>query len=402
MAVQIKDDAPDLMAFVEDPNDRNVVQDSFKLLDLRNCELVSGGIKEAIEVLSQRKSPKYLIIDVSKSDLPISELNRLMEVAEPGVGIIVLGKKNDVGIYRDLIKMGVSDYLVAPLLPEILWRALKTLTVGEDKSKSTHSKVGKVIAISGSRGGVGTTILATNIGAVLSEEKSRRTVLVDLDLHYGTVSLYCDVKVNEGFMDAIQNPDRMDKIIIERMLVPVNDRFSIVSSLEALTVDLKYNIKGIQTLFSYLTKIFHYVLVDIPHHSDQATNAVISNADMLVLITDPSLPGLRDTKRITELFGHEATGRRVIVVINKAEAYTKNEVTQTFFEEALNRKVGHVIKYDSVTPMECINNGKLLYKEEGPLSTGIREIVDDLLGVRSTEIQKKGGIGTFFKSFKLS
>ncbi len=400
MPTTSKVDSADILAFIEDPNDAEIVRDTFSRLDFKKSEIINGGVKEAIEALSHKRTAKYLVIDVSKSELPISDLNRLTEVCEPGVGVIVLGKKNDVGLYRDLMKLGISDYLVTPLLPEILWRALRSLAFGEEKNTAGRSKVGKIIAFAGSRGGVGVTFIATNFGSILSAEKARRTVLVDLDLHFGTVSLYCDLKQNTGLLEALQNPDRIDQIFINRLLIPVNDRYSVISSDESLSEQLTYNLEGLETLFNHLSNLFHYVLVDIPHHSDQATKEVISHADMMVLVTDPTLPGLRDTKRLIQQFGEEGTGRRVILALNKFGVYGEEEIKPNEFEETINRKINHVIHFDNETPMNCINNGKLLNNQEGTLANSLRDLVDDLLGIRKPE-KPEHSFGGLLKRFKL-
>ncbi len=400
MATQSKGDNPDLIAYIEDTSDRDIVRDSLQKLNMKKVEVITGGVKEAIENLSQRNSPQYLLIDVSKSELPISDLSRLTEVCEPNVKIIVIGKKNDVGLYRDLMNLGISEYVVSPLLPEIIWRAINSMMLGEQKAKSAQGKVGKIIAFAGSRGGVGVSFIAANFGAILSDEKSRRTVLVDLDLHYGTVSLYCDTVQNTGLLDALQNPSRIDTIFLNRLLSPVNDRYSVISSDESLSDQLQYNLEGLEMLFTHLTNLFHYVLVDIPHHSDPATKEVIKNADVMVLVTDPTLQGLRDSKRLIELYGDEGAGRRIILAMNKFGVYGDEEVKPDDFEQTLNRKVNHILRFDHETPMKCINNGTLLNKQEGPLAQGLRDLVDDLLGIR-THGKEDSAIGGLLKKLKL-
>jgi len=219
-------------------------------------------------------------------------------------------------------------------------------------------------------------------------------------LHYGTVCLYLDLKPKYGFSDALENPDNIDKVFIDRLLTPVNDHFFVLSSEEPLEEPLKYKVDGIESLLSHLSKLFHYVIVDVPHYSDAITQNVIENAQLVILITDPSLAGLRDSGRLIRFFGEKESSRRIILVMNKVGGSGKNELAPSDFEHALNHKVNHVIPYDSLIALECVNQGKTLVDEDNSLAQSIRKIVDDVLGIRETE-EKLGTLGSFFKRIKL-
>ncbi|MBY0502083.1 MAG: AAA family ATPase [Alphaproteobacteria bacterium] len=398
--VVAKTEPNQFIAFLESSQDLEIAREAFKSVNLKNVEIIQGGVKEAITLFSQRTSPRYLIVDVSKSDLPVSDLSRLSEVCEPGVIVLAVGERNDVGLYRDLMRLGIFEYVVSPLFPEILTRAIKSMIFGEEKTKSGQSKTGKVISFVGSRGGVGTTFLSTNFAAILSKEKARRSVVLDLDLQFGTVPLYFDLKPSYGLRDVLENPDRIDNVFIERLLTPVNDRLFIIGSEEPLDEVMKYKTEGLEVLISYLAKQFHYVIIDVPHYSNAITRSVLGSSHILVLVTDSSLGGLRDSGRLISLFGGEGTGRRVIVVMNKMGNYVKNEVKVTDFEQALNHKINHVIDFDNFNPLDCINNAKTLVNQESALSGSIRKIVDDVIGARPMS-DSKNIITNFLKMLKL-
>ncbi len=289
-----KADSLQFMAFLEDEGDLEAVREAVKGITLQTSEVLRGGIKEAIEVFSHQRSPQYLLVDISLSDLPVSDLSRLSDVCEPGVSVIAVGTRNDVGLYRDLMKVGILEYLVRPLFPDILGRALKNMIMGEDKGKKSNPKLGKIIAVAGARGGVGSTFLATNFAAILATEKSRRIVLVDLDTYYGTVALYLDLKSNFGLRSALEDPDRLDQLFLERLLNPVNERLFVLSSEDALEESLTYSGEGLEKLLNALSKLFHYVIVDLPHFSNELTQTVVENAHIMMAVTDLSLAGLRD------------------------------------------------------------------------------------------------------------
>jgi pilus assembly protein CpaE len=389
-----------LMAFLEEKKDIDVIRKVFKENDIQNTEIVKGGIKEAIELFLHQRSPQYLVIDISKSDLPLSDLARFSEVCEPGTSLIAVGHKNDVGLYRDLMKIGIFEYVVSPLLPEIIGRALKNMILGEEKGKESLSRFGKIIAVVGSRGGVGSTFIATNIATILSVEKLRRIAIVDFDLHFGTVTLNLDLKPSYGLRNALEEPDRVDQVFLERLLIPVNEHLYALDSEEPLDEPLKYSADAIENLLKNLSKLFHYVIVDLPHYSDESTLTVLANAKIMILVTDPSLAGLRDSGRLLRLFGGEGVDHRSICVINKFGAFQKGEVSIPDFEEALKVKIEHILPYDSLIPMEYVNRGKTLADQVNPLASGIRKIANDVQGIKEVEKQQSG-LERFLQSIKL-
>jgi len=395
-----KTEQTQFIAFLENLQDMEVVREAFKVVNIKNIEIIQGGVKEAIALFSHRSSPHYLIIDISKSDLPVSDLSRLAELCELGISVLAIGDKNDVGLYRDLMKLGIFEYLVSPLFPEIITRALKAMVFGEEKGKGSQTKTGKIVAFVGARGGVGSTFLATNFACMMSIEKSRRTVVLDLDLYYGTVSLYFDLRSNVGLDDILENPERMDQLFIERLLIPVNERLFVLSSETPLDEQIKYKIEGFDILLKFLTKNFHYVVIDIPHYSTIITQKVIVNAHIMVLVTDSSLAGLRDSGRLITLFGTEGAGRRIVMVMNKYGVYGKSEVKIPDFEQALNHKINYVIPFDNFYPLDCINQGKSLAGKDMPIAKSIRTIVDDIVGLRPPE-EPSGGFFSLFHKKKL-
>lgn len=381
-------------AFIESAADIEVLNNVVKQLNLKSYEVINGGVKEAIELYGDKKSPAYLIIDISNSELPISDVGRLLEVCSPNVNIIAVGLKNEVSIYRDLRKIGIYEYLLSPLFPEILERTLSSMLSGQSKVEAP-AKVGKIIACMGSRGGVGTTFITSNLAAMLSGEKLRRVVLLDLDPYFGTLSLNFDLKPNAGLRDAFENPARIDQVFIDRLLTSVNERLFILSSEEALQEKTKYKIEGLEELLKYLSKQFHYVIVDVPHFYNDLISAMILKANILVLISEPSITGLRDSGRILQFVRTESRSNRSIIVLNKYGQYGKSEISTEAVEKVLKNKVNHVIRYDNVIPAESINQGKVLVNEKNPIADSIRNLMFDILGAR--QITEK--VGWFRKFF---
>jgi pilus assembly protein CpaE len=142
----------DFIAFVADRATEQVLK-SFVLEEtMPHTHIAIGGIDDAIAYLSKvPRSPLFLLVDLHGSTMPLSDLGRLAQVCEPSVQVVALGERNDVGLFRSLLKLGVRDYLVKPLTVELLKR---TVNVTEGKvSQVSASRVGKAILLTKPTGG---------------------------------------------------------------------------------------------------------------------------------------------------------------------------------------------------------------------------------------------------------
>ena len=158
------------------------------------------------------------MVDLSDSELPLSDINSLADVCEPGVTVVAFGQRNDCGLFRDLLQHGVADYLVKPITPALLQKAILSASEQSGVVKSSH-KLGKLVAVTGTRGGVGSTTVATSVAWLIAHERRRRVALVDLDLQFGTVALSLDLEPSHGLREALENPNRIDGLFMDRVLV---------------------------------------------------------------------------------------------------------------------------------------------------------------------------------------
>src|SRR5437016_5660103 len=202
------------MAFMADADSERVMGELIAGQALDGV-VMRGGIARAIEYLGAERSPQTLIVDLSGVDMPVTLVHTLADECEPGVSVIAIGERDEVGLYRDLLRAGVTDYVVKPLTPEILARSLH-LSANPDAGGMISQKLGKMIAFVGARGGVGATSLASNLAWYLSDRQSRRIVLVDFDLQNGSCALALNVKPASGLRDALDNPVRIDATLLER------------------------------------------------------------------------------------------------------------------------------------------------------------------------------------------
>ena len=194
-----------------------------------------GGIASAVRALGAMPCPEFLIVDISESMDPRSDMQTLADVCEPNTAVLAIGTLNDVTLYRDLINAGVHDYLVKPLSEEDLSDSvlsaielLKAVEEDMDTGAAPTSGARQVIFI-GVRGGLGASTMAANT-AWLAAERGDKAALLDLDLYFGTDALQFDLEPGRGLVDALENPSRVDSLFLERAVVKPHENLSILAA----------------------------------------------------------------------------------------------------------------------------------------------------------------------------
>ncbi len=383
-----------VLAFVSDDTSESIVRAVIAELMVPFANVQRGDAMAAGRYLASHRSPRILIVDLSRSDLPVSTMAGLADVCEPGVAVLAIGDRNDVGLFRDLIGLGISDYLVKPLSRDLLSRALGGLLEGRPETTGTGrgvARTGRVVAVVGARGGVGTTTVAVNLAWSLAEGNARRVALLDLDLHQGSAALMLDVKPGPALREAILNPDRIDAQFIERATARHGERLFVIAGEEAFDDDIPLASDGVSRLVGALKSQFHYVVVDMPDVTQSGTQQVLAEAAAVVVVGEPSLAGARDCTRITNMIRIQTPRQRVLVAVNRIGAYRRGELSEADFEKALGRPVDVRIAFDPVHALEDANLGHPAAARSGSLASGVRRLIDEIGGSPAAGVAQRGG-----------
>jgi pilus assembly protein CpaE len=379
------------LAFVADPETYAVVDQVVGEMMLPNASIRQGGVKDAAKHLGEHRSPKLLLIDLSESDLPLSDINSLADVCEPGVTVVAIGQRNDCGLFRDLLQHGVADYLVKPITPALLQKAVLSATEQSGVIKGNH-KLGKLVAVTGTRGGVGATTIATSVAWLIAHERRRRVALVDLDLQFGTVALSLDLEPSHGLREALENPNRIDGLFMDRVLIQHSDRLYVLSAEESPDEALLIDYGAVELLITELRNKFHYVLVDLPRSPNPCTQQVLQNATDLLLVSDFSLAGMRDTMRLTGMLPTTNAACNATLIVNRVGEHKQGEMPRAEFEKGVGRKLDLVLPFDAKTVATATNFGQPVASAKGPVSSGLRQIAERLCGPQAGSAPGRAGM----------
>lgn len=372
-----------IIAFIEDKANKEIIDSlSGKSSDL-SLEVYKGGIKQAIQHLRSHPSPQILLVDISKSELAISDMQELADACEPGIEVICIGEKNEVSLFRSLIDLGVQDYIVKPLTLSLLLKSIQNLPskLGRESKESTFTKQGKTIAFVGTKGGVGTTTLAANCGWILADKELKKVSLIDLDAKFGALGQFFDLPYTQRLTDLLESPERIDEVFLERMFAKYNDHLSLISSVESLSVRHKIPKESIEKLVAFLRKKFHYILYDFSREFSNPTYAIfLEKIDIVAIVTDFTILSLRDTIRTLAFFKEKNNlNQRIVLIANKAGEYKQGQLLQQTYEETIKQKIDIVLSFDPLKPLTALNNGTPVASLDGNFSADLCKLTSLLV-----------------------
>jgi pilus assembly protein CpaE len=351
--------AAECVAFVGDNQTHSVV--ASVLAEYFAEPLVrDGGPNQVIEYLGSTAAPSVLIVDVSEAASPQTAMLSLSAAIPEGTKIIGIGSVNDISVYREIVDSGACDYLVKPVTEKALISALARTEDSQQSHVVESAPEEKArVAVIGSRGGVGASTLALNIAWILAEERRYKTALIDLDLEFGTIALSLDLEPTRGLREALENPARVDGLFIASATAKLTDNLSIMATEENLSADTQFNPNAVDALFEALGRTNDAIVVDVPRSSYSVRRRVFEAATEIVLVTELSLSGLRDSLRLLRGIQEVAPETPVRVVANRA-ASPKQAMQMKDFQKALEHKVDVLLPDEPKVFNAANNSGKPL------------------------------------------
>jgi pilus assembly protein CpaE len=338
-----------------------------------------GGVAAARALLEGSAAPEILLVDVSESGDPLAAIDGLADHCEPGTKVVVLGQTNDVALYRSLMRLGVSDYLVKPLSAEALAETLRRMQ--RPLAAAPSAKTARVIAVIGARGGVGATSLAVSTAWGLANHHQQKTVLLDLDMQFGAAALTLDVEPGRGLRDILVNPERIDGLLVSSAMTRVGDRLRVMGAEEPLEDEIQIGPEGLRALLAALADACEAVVIDTPRRTDALTREVLARADAVAIVTDLSLPAMRDAQRLVRLARALKPGREVTVIANRVGGVS-GEIPQAEFVRGVGAPIDIVAPADPKAAEAGAEHAKPLIETaaKSPLGAELRRLTTRLSG----------------------
>jgi pilus assembly protein CpaE len=380
----------EFMALVNDVDSQDVLRIWASRQGFPSATVQLGGPDLFAQMLENSPPPKMAIIDIDGQIDPAKTVARLIGLVGPESKLVIIGSANDVGLYRQMIGAGAVDYLVKPLVADLLNQALAAVLRGQVGGKG-EGREAKIVIFIGVRGGVGTTTVAVNSGWLLAHEFRKDCALLDLDLQFGTSALSLDLEPGRGLRDIVNSPHRVDALMIASSLVPESDQFSVLGAEEAVDEMVPMDGGAITALFKEMRSNFDFILVDMPRHLLATQKRLLAMADSIVLVTEFSLAGIRDTLRIKNAI--HALGCPGTIIIAGSRVGSAHQVDTAAFEKGAQMKIDFIIPADDKILAQAANGGKALgaIASNAPVTKAIRTLANKISGTDPAAAAKKSG-----------
>jgi pilus assembly protein CpaE len=343
-------DVPRLAAFIDDSLSARTLGAVFAARSLDAPAVSEGGSTAALHNLDTDDPPDILVVDTGDSTSPAAEISVLRSMLPDGVRVVAIGSERGVGTYRDMMAAGVTDYLEKPVSREDLDDAI----FGHEPSPSRRklrppqggAETERQFVFIGARGGVGTTTAAVNTAWLMAKRSQQSSLLLDLDLQFGTTLLALNLEPSPALVQVLREPDRLDDVMLRQAVYDVGRHLAVLAAEEPVDMSPAVQPSAPVVLMRQIRSQFHNVFIDLPGARLEEHEAYLADATDIVLVSDVSLACVRDTIRMLERIERMVPEARVHVLVGGISDQRKAPMTVRQFEESIGTKVAAVIPYD--------------------------------------------------------
>lgn len=357
-----------------------------------NLRVTIGGTSAAANMFSSTPTPNLIILetDAEPGNL-LNELTPLAEVCDPSTRVIVVGRYNDISLYRELIRNGISEYLVGPVqMPDML-ASISAIFVDPEAEP-----LGKSVAFIGAKGGVGSSTIAHNCAFGISSLFSTETILADLDLPFGTANIDFDQDPAQGIAEAVFAPERLDEVFLDRLLTKCSEHLSLLAAPSLLDRAYDFDRSAFTPIIELLQRSAPMAVLDVPHGWTEWTRAVLSEVDEVVICAVPDLANLRNTKNIIDALKKlRPNDRAPHLILNQVGMPKRPEIAPNDFIEPLEIEPIAILPFDVQLFGNAANSGRMISEidAKSPAAETFSQIAHVVTGRVAMKKVKKGGLG---------
>ncbi len=361
-----------------------------------HVKIQMGSASAAVDAYRNSPTPNVIILESERRANDILDgLDKLAEVCDAGTRVIVIGRINDVMLYRELTRRGVSDYLIAPVGTLDIVRAICGLFSTPDAKP-----IGRIIAVVAAKGGVGASTVAHKIAWAIARDFALDSVVTDLDLAFGTAGLNYNQDPPQGVADAVFSPDRIDTAFIDRLLSKCTDHLSLLAAPATLERVYDFSADAFDAILDVLRGSIPCVVLDVPHIWSGWTKQLLVSADDILVVAGPDLANLRNAKNIVDLLRTaRPNDRRPLYCLNQVGVPKRPEITPADFAKALEDPPLAIIPFEPQLFGTAANNGQMIAEVAGSqkIADIFRQLAQVLTGRAEAKRGRQGLLGKLLK-----
>ncbi|MDE2375937.1 AAA family ATPase [Bradyrhizobium sp.] len=357
-----------------------------------------GGLAAAIEAYGSMPTPNVIVIESDGTRDILEGLDDLAGVCDPGTRVVVIGNPNDTAPYRELVRRGVNDYVVGPVETIDVVRSICSLF-----SASEAMITGRVIAVVGAKGGVGASTVAHNLAWTIARDLALDSVVIDLDLAFGTAGLDYNQDPVQGIANAVLSQERPDTALMERLLAKCTDHLSLLAAPAALDRVYDFGAEAFDAIFDTLRMTTPCIVLDVPHQWSGWTRRALIGADDILIVAEPDLANLRNTKNMLNVLkAARPNDRPPLYLVNRTGMPKRQEIEVKAFAKTMESQPIAAIPFDSKLFSTAANNGQMIAEvaKNHRTSETFQDMASRLAGRGEPRKAKRSLLGPLLKKLK--
>jgi pilus assembly protein CpaE len=369
-----------------------------RLMSRARTTVRSGGILAAMEYYRQAPTPNLIVVESRSADGAfLAELDTLAEVCDAGTKVMVIGHSNDIAFYRELMRRGISEYLLAPVAPIPLIEA-----IAEIYGEQATTKFGQVYAFIGAKGGAGSSTVAQNVAWSIARRLSLDVIVADMDLPFGTAALNYNMDAGLGVAEAIQDTGRLDEVLLDRLLTKCGDRLSLLAAPSTLDRVYDLNEAAVERLLEVAQASVPFLILDMPHQWTSWTRDTLTSVDEVVITAEPDLANLRNTKSLIDFLRQaRPNDPPPKLVLNHVGTPRRPEITPQEFAKAVQMAAAACIPFDAQLFGTAANKGQMIMEvsTKSVAAKAFAELADSVTGRQPVKGSRRTpfDMGSFLK-----
>ena len=317
----------------------------------------NGGIEGAVETYKSNPTPNLIIIEtvLPPGDIP-KALERLAEVCDASTRVIVLGHVNDVLLYRDLIRSGISEYIVLPASTADIVTAITELYVAEGAAP-----IGRTIGFVSAKGGAGGSTTAHNVAWAIATNLRQDCLIMDMDLPFGTAGLNFNQDPPHGLADAVLASQKVDQTMLDRLMSKAANHINLLTAPATLDRTWDFEERDFEQIIEICQKSVPVIVLDIPHAWNAWTRQTLASLDEVVIVAEPDLANLRNAKNLVDAIkALRPVDSAISLVLNKQGLPRRPEIGAAEFASSVECRLIGQIGFDAATFGTAANNGQMI------------------------------------------
>jgi pilus assembly protein CpaE len=317
----------------------------------------NGGLDGAVETYKSNPTPNLIMVETSlpPSEIPAA-LTRLADVCDATTRLIVLGHANDVVLYRELIRSGVSEYIVLPTSAQSIVTAITDLFAAEGAAP-----IGRTIGFISAKGGAGGSTVAHNVSWAISQSLRQDVLILDMDMAFGTAGLNFNQDPPHGIADAVGAGQKMDTVMLDRLMSKAANHINLLTAPVSLDQTYDFGERDFEQIVELSQKTTPVVVLDIPHLWNAWVRHTLATIDEIVIVAEPDLANLRNAKNLADTIkALRPAETEPLLVINKQGVPRRPEISAAEFATSIDCRLLGQLAFDAAAFGTAANNGQMI------------------------------------------